>query len=123
DLDLWRSFFTRYVRAGGPLPPIRIGRQPYGVLPVTSLDAWQPLDPEPEIILLWARNAAREIQYTIGWDLQADGVLAGGWGTSRPVSQGGAASQAFGAALTRFPDQAFPDIFVASDAGNGSIQI
>jgi hypothetical protein len=123
DLDLWRSFFTRYVRAGGPLPPVRIGRQPYGVLPVTSLDSWQPLDPEPEIILLWARSSQREVQYTIGWDLQADGMLAGGWGTSRPVPRGAAPAQALGAALTRFPDQAFPDLFVASATITGSTQI
>ena len=123
DLDLWRSFFTRYVRAAGPLPPLRIGRQPYGVLPVTSLDSWQPLDPEPEIILLWARTSDRDVQYTIGWDLQADGMLAGGWGPSRPVPQGRAPAQALGAALTRFPDQAFPDLFVASAAANGSTQI
>ncbi len=31
-----------YVRSGGPFPPLRCGRQPYGVLPVTSLDLWQP---------------------------------------------------------------------------------
>ena len=28
----------------GPLPPIRIDAQPYGILPVTPLDRWQPLD-------------------------------------------------------------------------------
>ena len=30
------------MRAGGPLPAVRVGKQPYGVLPVTSLDAWKP---------------------------------------------------------------------------------
>ena len=30
------------MRASGPLPALRIGKQPYGVLPVTSLNAWQP---------------------------------------------------------------------------------
>ena len=29
-----RERFNRYVPGGGPLPAIRIGRQPYGVLPV-----------------------------------------------------------------------------------------
>ena len=29
---------SRFVRPGGPLPTLRIGRQPYGVLPVTSLN-------------------------------------------------------------------------------------
>ena len=37
-----RSHFIDYVRAGGPLPALRIGRQPYGILPVSSLAHWQP---------------------------------------------------------------------------------
>ena len=37
-----REHFAAYVRSAGPYPPIRCGRQPYGVLPVTSLDLWQP---------------------------------------------------------------------------------
>ena len=36
-----REHFIDYVRAAGPLPAVRIGKQPYGVLPVTSLDAWR----------------------------------------------------------------------------------
>ena len=35
-----RAHATEHVRRGGPLPVLRIGRQPYGVLPVTSLDRW-----------------------------------------------------------------------------------
>jgi hypothetical protein len=42
DIAWVRSHFIDYVRANGPLPALRIGRQPYGVLPVTSLDAWKP---------------------------------------------------------------------------------
>jgi|APLak6261663543_1056040.scaffolds.fasta_scaffold00221_6 hypothetical protein len=42
DITWIRSHFIDYVRASGPLPAIRIGKQPYGVLPVTSLDAWKP---------------------------------------------------------------------------------
>lgn len=37
-----RRHFIDYVRASGPLPAVRIGKQPYGILPVTSLNAWQP---------------------------------------------------------------------------------
>ena len=37
-----RNHFVEYVRACGPLPAIRIGRQPYGLLPVTSLSMWKP---------------------------------------------------------------------------------
>ena len=41
DPDGWREYFVQHVRARGPLPPLRIGRQPYGLLPVTSLDLWR----------------------------------------------------------------------------------
>lgn len=36
----FREHFLDYVRAGGPLPPVRIGKKPYGILPVTSLTMW-----------------------------------------------------------------------------------
>jgi hypothetical protein len=42
DIKWARQHFTDYVRAAGPLPTLRIGKQPYGVLPVTSLDLWKP---------------------------------------------------------------------------------
>ncbi|TSD09197.1 hypothetical protein DP107_16865 [Haloglomus irregulare] len=38
-LDGYRRHFVKYVRSGGPFPPLRVGRQPYGVLPVASLPA------------------------------------------------------------------------------------
>jgi hypothetical protein len=37
-----RDHFVTNVRSGGPYPVLRCGRQPYGVLPVTSLDWWKP---------------------------------------------------------------------------------
>ena len=46
-LGLWAS---RWLHPQGPLPPIRIGDQPYGILPLTSLARWDsagdPLDVE-----------------------------------------------------------------------------
>jgi hypothetical protein len=36
-----RDHLTAYVRSRGPLPAIRVGSQPYGILPVTSLDEWE----------------------------------------------------------------------------------
>ena len=42
DIAWVRSHFIDYVRASGPLPALRFGKQPYGILPVTSLNAWQP---------------------------------------------------------------------------------
>ncbi len=38
---LGRQHFSNYVRARGPLPVLRFGVEPYGVLPVISLDRWQ----------------------------------------------------------------------------------
>ena len=36
-----REHFVTHVRSSGPFPPLRCGKQPYGVLPVTSLDLWK----------------------------------------------------------------------------------
>src|SRR6185436_19319373 len=41
-IDWARAHAITHLRAGGPLPTLRCGRQPYGVLPVTSLDAFAP---------------------------------------------------------------------------------
>jgi hypothetical protein len=37
-----REFFTRYVSGRGPIPAVKIGRQPYGILPTTAFSrlAW-----------------------------------------------------------------------------------
>ena len=42
DIAWGRAHFVDYVRAAGPLPTLRVGRQPYGILPVTALGAWKP---------------------------------------------------------------------------------
>jgi hypothetical protein len=39
-MDGARSHFLDFARAQGPLPLVRVSRQPYGVLPATSLDRW-----------------------------------------------------------------------------------
>lgn len=41
-----RKHFVEYVRPAGPIPAIRISNQPYGILPVTSLESWQPSENE-----------------------------------------------------------------------------
>ena len=47
DAVAWaRDHFVTQVRAFGPFAPLRCGRQP-GVLPVTSLDLWQPPSANP----------------------------------------------------------------------------
>ncbi len=45
-----RDHFVSHVRAAGGFPCVRTGRQPYGVLPVTSLDLWKP-GPSAEVTL------------------------------------------------------------------------
>jgi hypothetical protein len=40
-IDDTRAFFTSYVSGRGPLPAIRIGGQPYGILPVTAFSRIQ----------------------------------------------------------------------------------
>ncbi|WP_311315032.1 hypothetical protein [Streptomyces naphthomycinicus] len=43
--ELWvrvRNHLAEHVRSRGPLPTVRVGRQPYGILPVTALDEWVP---------------------------------------------------------------------------------
>ncbi|MEV7280880.1 hypothetical protein [Streptomyces sp. NPDC093111] len=42
-----RRHFFEHVRARGPLPVLRVGKQPYGVLPVTATAHWR-LDPQHE---------------------------------------------------------------------------
>jgi hypothetical protein len=41
-----RSFFTEYVTGRGPVTPVRIGNQPYGVLLTSDFSAWKWVDGE-----------------------------------------------------------------------------
>jgi hypothetical protein len=45
-----RQHFVHSVRARGPLPALRIGNQPYGLLPVMSLRLWTALDPVDQVM-------------------------------------------------------------------------
>ncbi|MFE6288031.1 hypothetical protein [Streptomyces sp. NPDC057877] len=51
ELDIDRSWLRRHhvehVRARGPLPVLRVGRQPYGLLPVTATARWRADPREP----------------------------------------------------------------------------
>ena len=40
-LDNLENHFVRYVSAQGIVPPIRVGKTPYGILPVTILSDWE----------------------------------------------------------------------------------
>ena len=46
DVDATRSFFGRYVSGRGPIPAVRVGSQPYGILPVTSFGAVNWFNPD-----------------------------------------------------------------------------
>ncbi|ALL71388.1 hypothetical protein K788_0001813 (plasmid) [Paraburkholderia caribensis MBA4] len=42
NADRLAAWAIRYVRPEGPLPPVRITEQPYGLLPTSAFSAWQP---------------------------------------------------------------------------------
>ncbi|MGI4742621.1 MAG: hypothetical protein ACRYG7_46275 [Janthinobacterium lividum] len=49
DLAWTRDFFENYVLARGAVPALRVGTQPYGVLPTTRFSAWEAgADPRAE---------------------------------------------------------------------------
>jgi hypothetical protein len=52
DIGFLAEHFTAFVRSRGPLPTLRIGRQPYGVLPVTSTDLWRGDDVNEATVLV-----------------------------------------------------------------------
>ena len=41
-IEAARRLFVEAVRGLGPLPTLRVGAQPYGLLPATSVRRWQP---------------------------------------------------------------------------------
>ncbi|MFE5396186.1 hypothetical protein ACFQ9U_16710 [Streptomyces sp. NPDC056568] len=53
-----RDHLARQVRSRGPLPVLRVGRQPYGVLPVTALDDWRAerADDAGALLAPWLRR-------------------------------------------------------------------
>jgi hypothetical protein len=51
-VDNTRWFFTSYVSGRGPVPAIRIGEQPYGILPTTAFSRmnWGKFEPAPALV-------------------------------------------------------------------------
>jgi hypothetical protein len=45
-----QDFIPSYVRGRGPLPTLRVGRQPYGVLPITLRYRWTPRADDPALL-------------------------------------------------------------------------
>jgi hypothetical protein len=68
DIADVRGHAIQMLRGRGPLPPLRVGRQPYGVLPVTSLRDWQAGSEPPGVV-----HAAEFLRLALPWWL--DGVL------------------------------------------------
>ncbi|WP_406088855.1 hypothetical protein [Streptomyces sp. NBC_01013] len=66
-----RAHLAEHVRSRGPLPTVRLGRQPYGFLPVTAVDEWVPDRPDgaDALILPWLQRLRHH------WR----GALAPGW--------------------------------------------
>ncbi len=50
DIGKMKEFFIAYISGRGPMPAIRVGNQPYGVLPVTAYSKmeWQDIDLIPK---------------------------------------------------------------------------
>ncbi|PYS22676.1 MAG: hypothetical protein DMF72_12505 [Acidobacteria bacterium] len=47
-----RSFFTRFVSGRGPLPAVRIGNQPYGILLTSDFSRWNYLESDGPFVLV-----------------------------------------------------------------------
>jgi hypothetical protein len=47
-----RTFFTRFVTGRGPLPAIRVGNQPYGILVTSDLSRWKYPPPDGQFALI-----------------------------------------------------------------------
>jgi hypothetical protein len=84
DVEAWRAVrdhLIDHVRSRGPLPAIRVGKQPYGVLPVSSLDDWvAQADRDPTAsIALWLLRLRHHWRAALapGWIPRvSDGVAA-----------------------------------------------
>lgn len=73
-----RQHFADYVRSGSWLPTLRVGRQPYGLLPVTSWDDWDTpvLPPEQGAPYYTKASAFDSTQHPQGqWDKAVIGLL------------------------------------------------
>lgn len=49
DIASTRLFFTQFVSGRGPVPAVRVGNQPYGVLPAIAFSRFRATDGEPRL--------------------------------------------------------------------------
>ncbi len=57
--ETWRRWAVNTIRPGGPLPTLRLGDQPYGVLPATALRRWRPRGDRGNIVVARLVTAGR----------------------------------------------------------------
>lgn len=129
NLENWRQYFLRYVRGRGPLPTMRVGRQPYGLLPVTSLDSWQSwrtIPPEKRgqdfILFTAAAPAPTSSSSTLRiiWDLHDQSPPMGWEQTDSVPSQSNSAFQAGGLALVNLCQEGRRDLICLQATGQAS---
>jgi hypothetical protein len=73
QLETVRTWVLDNVRPGGPLATIRVGNQPYGLIPAGSLETWRPAAGTVNAVALKALMAARG-----GWLSSSAGVPRAG---------------------------------------------
>ncbi|MBO4209055.1 hypothetical protein [Micromonospora echinofusca] len=56
-----RDHFVDHLHPEGPLPTLRIGAQPYGLLPVAALRGWQPTGPGEQRAVTVLRNLWQQV--------------------------------------------------------------
>ncbi|TKB85997.1 MAG: hypothetical protein E8D43_02965 [Nitrospira sp.] len=64
--EFLRAHFAQFMRAGGPLPALRIDTQPYGLLPVAALDRWMSktaADAESALAAWWQTQRQTRRQF------------------------------------------------------------
>jgi hypothetical protein len=90
-----RRWFLDTVVSGGPLPTLRVGSQPYGVLPATPLNVWRPWPDPPDLALLTVAVGQAELR--VGFDLDDGHQVRGSWADA-PAPPGPAGAWALTAA-------------------------
>ena len=84
-IDWARAHFLNHVRSFGPFPTLRCGPQPYGLLPVTSLELWQAGANEPVTAQdIWLKGMLITLRDQV-WRRRPDPRRASAIGKIRPI--------------------------------------
>lgn len=70
-IPLLRNFFENHVTGAGPLPAIRIGDQPYGMLVTSDFTKWQTTVTDPDLLTM--HNQIHQVLqfFSTEWELQS----------------------------------------------------